>query len=161
MCFEAGIARMVRQGNVQEAASELGQRMTASSKASARQKNLLAICRAEMGDFIGARDILNETLSRAPQDLRTLNNLGNVALLESKPIEALELYRKASARNPWAVEPRYNSCMAYLQLGQAEKALWALQEYTLVARITLWGKVFFWGTLSALAIVLICARLAH
>ncbi len=53
MCFEAGIARMVRQGNVQEAASELGQRMTASSKASARQKNLLAICRAEMGDFIG------------------------------------------------------------------------------------------------------------
>ncbi len=161
MCFEAGIARMVRQGNVQEAARELGKRMTAGSGDSARRKNLLAICRAEMGDFRGARAILSETLSRVPQDLRTLNNLGNVALLESNPIEALELYRKASARNLWAVEPRYNSCMAYLRLGQAEKALWALQEYTLLTRIALWGKVFFWGTLSALSILSICARLAH
>ncbi len=161
MCFEAVIARMVRQGNVQDAARELGKRMSAGSRPSARSKNLLAICRAEMGDLRGARAILNKALSRAPQDLRTLNNLGNVTLLEGNPKAALELYKKAAARNLCAVEPRYNSCIAYLELGHAEKAIWALQEYTLLARITLWGKVVFWGTISALAMLSICAKLAH
>lgn len=158
MCFQKGIARLLRQGDVQGAVRELGKAVPSHPERSLSHQNLLAICKAEMENLEESKALFHRILVQKPGDPRVLNNLGNVALLQGKPQEALRLYRRAAVLNPWAVEPRYNSCLAYLEMGHIEKALLAFQEYALLSKVLIWGKALFWGVLPVLIAVSICVR---
>ncbi len=146
---------MVQRGQVAEAAQKLSEKMLADRKQCVRCQNLLAICKAKLGGLNKARALLEQIHGQNPGDPRILNNLGNIALLENNAEAALELYQEAVSANPWAYEPRFNACLAYNELGQFEKSLWAFQQYAFVKRVAKVGKTVLWGAVITMVFSLI------
>ena len=75
---------------------------------------------------------------------------------ELSPI-TIGFYKKALAVDVWALEPRYNICFAYLELGLAEQALSGLREYLIIKRILFWSKLLF--IVSLLGLIAMAAYL--
>ena len=156
MLFETAIVRLIRAGNPKDAALKLRAKIS-SGYGGVRARNLLAVCKAEMGDLKGAASTLSDILDSKPRDIRSLNNFGNLSLKRSDPKQALEFYKKALAVDVWALEPRYNICFAYLELGLAEQALSGLREYLIIKRILFWSKLLF--IVSLLGLIAMAAYL--
>lgn len=149
MCtsFEAKIARMVQRGQVAEAARKLSQKLYTDKKQCPGCQNLLAICKAKLGYLNEAKQLLEQIHNQNPKSPMVLNNLGNIALLENNAKKALAFFQEAVVINPWAYQPRFNAYLAYNELGQIEKSLWAFQQYTFVKRVARLGKTVLWGVL--------------
>jgi len=158
--FERQIAKMIESGNLEWAASELERKTSGSHKVNIRHENLLAICHAKLGDLGKAEWLLSSALFHHPEDVRTLNNLGNVELLLGRTQTALNLYKKAVVADPFAKEPRYNMCLAYLQLVYFDKALYTYHEYDLIRKYSTIGKFVFFGAIAILISLFVYLALA-
>lgn len=152
MRFERQIAKMIESGDLERATRELERKTSGTGKVSARHENLLAICYAKLGDLAKAEWLLSSVLFHHPQNVRILNNLGNVELLLGRTQTALDLYQRAVVADPLAKEPRYNMCLAYLQMGYFDKALFVYREYDLICKYWTISKFVLFGSI----VVLIC-----
>lgn len=160
MGFERRVAHMIRCNDILGAIDELEKRASESTAITPSHKNYLAVCKAKLGDLETAKHLLSRALSERPGDARILNNLGNVELLLGEADIALRMYRKASLREPFSPEPRYNMCLAYLQLGQFEKALSAFRDYESICHLSSKGKTVFLVAVAVLVILFLYLRLA-
>lgn len=152
--FEAGVARMVKRGEVAQAAQRLAGRIYPGGKGVVERQNLMAVCKAKMRQVDEAKALLQQIHLERPRDARVANNLGNVALLEDEAQTAIKLYKKAARISPWALEPRFNMCLAYSELGESEKSLYSYHEYVQIKRIIRLGKTLLVGGLLTVAVVL-------
>lgn len=160
MRFERRVAHMIKCNDIQSAVEELEKRARESPTMSPSHANYLAICKAKLGDLETARDLLRVALSKSPRDPKIPNNLGNVELLLGEPDLALKLYHSACLRGPFSPEPRYNMCLAYLQLGQFEKALSAFRDYETLCHLSSKGKFIFFAAIAMLLVLFLYLRFA-
>lgn len=163
MCLsvEAKALRLVKRRRYAQAARLLAAQLDVHGRGPATSRNLIAVCKAKLGELHEARNILQQLQHEKPGDPRVLNNLGNLALLEDDARTALKLYREATRLSPWAAEPRFNMCLAYRELGEIEKALYSYHQFVLAKRINFLGKALaVLGGLAASA-ALIRAWLLH
>jgi tetratricopeptide (TPR) repeat protein len=161
LSLEAKAARMVKQGQYSEAAQVLAGRIGTREKGSVAILNLMAVCKAKLGQLYEAKTILKQLDHEYPGNPRVLNNLGNVALFEGDAPTALKLYKDAAKLSPWSSEPRFNMFLAYRELGEVEKSLCSYHEFVLIKRISYLSKVLVGGALLAAAAALIHAWLMH
>jgi tetratricopeptide (TPR) repeat protein len=106
-------------------AEHLAQQATATPDA----QLLLAICRAETGDYPGAEQAFRSALALAPEHPLILTNFGAMLRRAGKPSEAMTIYRRATQRAG-------NMAAAWLGLGRSarecnrpEEARSALQRH--------------------------------
>ncbi len=155
MCFklEARVARMLKRGDVDNAARALAENMDVSGSRLAQRQNLLAICKIKSNQIQSAKTLLQEICLKGHIDARVLNNLGNVALLETNAETALKLYKEAIKLNPWALEPRFNLGIAYSALGNFEQSLLSHLDYTRLKRTLNIIKFFIAGLFLILLMI--------
>ena len=135
LCLRPGLIRLISRGEVREAESLLLGRRETGRKTPAWEQNLLAVCKAKMKGLEEAETLLGQEHLKRPKDAKVLNNLGNIALIKGDRPRAINYYRRAAKANPWAPEPRFNLSLAYSELGEFEKALYAHKDYTEIRRV--------------------------
>ncbi|MGI6620928.1 MAG: tetratricopeptide repeat protein [Bacillota bacterium] len=160
LTLEARVARMVKRGRYAQAARMLAGKLGTPGRGYVARQNLMAVCQARMGRMDEAKLLLLQLELEHPGDPRVLNNLGNVALLEGNLRTAITLYKEAARLSPWAEEPRFNMCLAYRKLGEAESSLSSYHEYALVKRMNLFSKALAVAGLATAAAALLYAWLS-
>ena len=80
------------------------------------------------GDFKGALEDLNRSISHYPEDAMLYKNRGNLYLLFNQPRQAIEDYTKAIQMEDKLAEAYYNRGMAYLLLQDQGKGCQDLIE---------------------------------
>lgn len=83
---------------------------------------ILGLCYQQKGDTEKARQFFEEAVARDPTHLRSLVELGKLALMERKPEEAVKWFEKATALAPSDDGAWQGLIAAYRQMGDHEKA---------------------------------------
>ncbi|MEP7322246.1 MAG: tetratricopeptide repeat protein [Saprospiraceae bacterium] len=79
-------------------------------------KNKYAVLLGQSGRLSEAKDILNEAFRLSPANSSLLNNLGNIALQDGNPQEAIKLYEKSYSFDSSDFKTVINLIKAYLKI---------------------------------------------
>ena len=81
----------------------------------------MAICLDKMEEYLASKVIYEKILSKNPNNIRCLNNLGNILLIIGETNEAFYTFESILEKQPKNVEKRLKIADIYAEVGDWSK----------------------------------------